>query len=159
MRKKATYVNHKILSGIVNALERVGAVGVSQVENDVDLREFIEDSIIFLTFIVELENEFQVEFPDNLLLLETVSSLYGLCEIIEDLISKHVQKSSKDENNANDVYNEIEQLKLEINELQREMDSLDEHTPDALFRKADLQTQINNLNCQVKDWLCILQDY
>lgn len=152
-------MNHKVLPGIVHALDRIGAVGVSQMENDVDLREFIEDPTVFMTFIVELENEFQVKFPDNLLLLETISSLYGLCEIIEDLIDQHVQKSPRDENDANDIYDEIEQFKLEMNELQQEIDLLDEHAPDASFKRADLQTQINDLNCQIKDWLCMLQDY
>lgn len=152
-------VNHKVLPGIVHALDRIGAVGVSQMENDVNLREFIEDPTVFMTFIVELENEFQVEFPDNLLSLETFSSLYGLCEIIEDLIGEHVQESSRDENDANDIYDEIEQFKLEMNELEQEIDLLDEHAPDASFKRADLQTQINDLNCQIKDWLCMLQDY
>jgi len=115
-------MDNKILSGIFHAIEKVGIVGASGTETDVDLCEFIEDSITFITFIVELENEFQIEFPDDLLLLETISSLYGLCEIIESLVNTNIKKESS--NDTDDIYDEIKQLQLEVNEIQEEMNML-----------------------------------
>lgn len=44
------------------------------------------DSISFITAIVDVEQEFDVEFPDEFLLIETMSSFDKLFDIIKVLI-------------------------------------------------------------------------
>ena len=53
---------------------------------DVDLREYIMDSIQFINFVVELEKKFSIEIPEEYLNFETISSLNKLKGIVEMLI-------------------------------------------------------------------------
>lgn len=53
---------------------------------DLDLREYIIDSIGFMSFIVELENRLGIYFPDERLDFEVLSSLNEFTEMIEDLM-------------------------------------------------------------------------
>ena len=50
-----------------------------------DLTEYILDSIQFISFIVELERELNIEFPDELLLYDNIRSLNGFISLIENL--------------------------------------------------------------------------
>ena len=70
---------------IKEALKRAGVTEVDGLTGDTDLREWIVDSMMFISFIVELENEFSIQIPDNLLEYDTISSLDGLLNIIESL--------------------------------------------------------------------------
>jgi acyl carrier protein len=51
--------------------------------NDMDLRDYITDSIQFINFIVEIEQEYSIEFPDDVLLYDNIASLNGFASIIE----------------------------------------------------------------------------
>lgn len=55
-------------------------------ENDIDLRDYITDSIQFISFIVEIEKELNMEFPDEFLLFDKIASLNGFSNIIESII-------------------------------------------------------------------------
>lgn len=55
-------------------------------KDDVDLKEYIFDSLQFVTAIVEIERAFSVEFPDELLMYNVFDSLNGLVAIVESLI-------------------------------------------------------------------------
>lgn len=58
-------------------------------ENEnVDLSLYIEDSIHFISIIVSLEVEFNIEFPDELLNFEKLQYLDNICIIIEELLNK-----------------------------------------------------------------------
>lgn len=57
---------------------------------DLDLRDYISDSIQFISFIVDIENKFEIEFPDEYLLYNSISSLHSFSEIV---------KNCKQENN------------------------------------------------------------
>ena len=75
---------------ILNILEDNGifiAQDNIQGENDIDLREYITDSIQFIGFIVEIEKELNMEFPDESLLYEKIASLNGFSTLIESVIS------------------------------------------------------------------------
>lgn len=58
-----------------------------KIEDDVDLREYITDSIQFISFIVEIERELNMEFPDEFLLFDKIASLNGFSNIIESVLS------------------------------------------------------------------------
>ena len=44
------------------------------------------DSISFISSIVSLEEEFNIEFPDEYLLIEKMNNINNICLIIESLL-------------------------------------------------------------------------
>ncbi len=71
---------------IIPILSNIGILIDEQMETfDVDLTEYILDSIQFISFIVELERELNIEFPDELLLYDNIRSLNGFISLIENL--------------------------------------------------------------------------
>lgn len=54
-------------------------------ENDIDIRDFINSSLQFISIIVSIEEKFNIEFPDEYLIIDTFSSVKNLISIIESL--------------------------------------------------------------------------
>lgn len=65
----------------------IGVV-IDDTEDDIDLKEYIADSIQFITAIVEIERTFSIEFPDELLLFSVFDSFNGLIKIVESIIDE-----------------------------------------------------------------------
>lgn len=59
-----------IKDGVIKALEQTFIFIEPNELDNVDLSQYIEDSIQFMSFIVNLEDIFSVEFPPELLLLD-----------------------------------------------------------------------------------------
>lgn len=55
-------------------------------QDDVDLKEYIFDSLQFVTAIIEIERVFSIEFPDEMLMYSVFDSLNGLVTIVDSLI-------------------------------------------------------------------------
>ena len=55
--------------------------------DDIDLREYIIDSMQFISFIVEIENKLNIEIPDECLIYDNISSLNGFSNIISCIVS------------------------------------------------------------------------
>lgn len=55
---------------------------------DIPIAEYIEDSIQFMTLLVQLEDKFLIEFPDDFLQIDYFASLYALSNIIDELQQK-----------------------------------------------------------------------
>ncbi len=55
-------------------------------KDNVDLKEYIFDSLQFVTAIVEIERVFSIEFPDVMLMYSVFDSLNGLVTIVDSLI-------------------------------------------------------------------------
>ncbi|MBS5303551.1 MAG: hypothetical protein KHZ13_06395 [Firmicutes bacterium] len=68
------------LQKIQNCLEENGI----EVLNDGTLDNV--DSISFISSIVSLEEEFNIEFPDEYLLIEKMNNINNICLIIESLL-------------------------------------------------------------------------
>lgn len=51
--------------------------------NDLDLRDYIPDSITYIYFIISLEDKMGVVFPDQAIIFEQMSSIKGLAKTIE----------------------------------------------------------------------------
>ena len=51
-------------------------------EDDVNLSDIITDSVTFMTILVDLEEAFGIEFPDEILEIDNFTSLFGLAETI-----------------------------------------------------------------------------
>ncbi len=54
--------------------------------DDVNLLEYGMDSISFVSFIVETENVFNIEIPDEILSVERLASLNGLITYIASVV-------------------------------------------------------------------------
>ena len=55
-------------------------------DEDIDLRDFIEDSIQFVSAVVEIENQFDIELHDELLSPESLAPINGFCTSLWELI-------------------------------------------------------------------------
>ena len=78
----------EIKNRVYNVLADVGVFiedGIA--EEDIDLKDYFEDSLQFITFIVGLEQAFDIELPDDMVVLEAVSSLNNLCKKITDILN------------------------------------------------------------------------
>ena len=71
---------------IIDALQRVG-VFVEYNDKDLDLREYFANSLQFISAVLELETEFNIEFPDEYMLLDKFASLLGLASEIEEFLN------------------------------------------------------------------------
>lgn len=66
-----------ITERILNCLLELGIV-FEQEENNFELTDYIEDSLTFISFVSELENEFDIEIPDEYLLQGVLGTLNDL---------------------------------------------------------------------------------
>lgn len=57
-------------------------IAESEMQEDIDLREYLVDSIQFVYFIVELEERLGVELPDEILIYDNLSSLNGFINMV-----------------------------------------------------------------------------
>lgn len=76
-----------IKAEILQCFLNIGVV-IDDAEEDVDLKDYIVDSIQFITAIVEIERVFSIEFPDELLLYSVFDSFNGLKKVVESIISE-----------------------------------------------------------------------
>lgn len=65
-----------------------------KVEEDVDLREYIEDSIVFIGFIAEIEAKFNFELDDSVLLYDNLQSLNGFVKMLEGYINDNEARAA-----------------------------------------------------------------
>ena len=82
----------KILQCFIN----IGVV-IDDSENYVDLKEYVSDSIQFVTAVVEIEREFSIEFPDDLLVFSVFDSLNGLVNIVDTLLMESNEVNINDD--------------------------------------------------------------
>ncbi len=77
----------EIKEKVLYVMESIGVF----VEDDVkdtnfDMRDYIVDSLQFISFIVNLEKELGIVYPDELLLMDKIGLFDGFCSIIESLM-------------------------------------------------------------------------
>lgn len=73
-----------LLFRISDCLNRIGVLSNQLNENE-EILNYIEDSIVMMSFIVELEKEFSIEFPDEYLQPGRFLTFGNLCEVINKL--------------------------------------------------------------------------
>lgn len=76
----------KIKNDVIEVLSELGIETEDIGENDVDLTEFIVESIMFISFIVELEDKLGIEIPEELLDINSIKSLNTFSTILEELL-------------------------------------------------------------------------
>ena len=76
----------KIKNDVIEVLNELAIETEDIGENDVDLTEFIVESIMFISFIVELEDKLGIEIPEELLDINSIKSLNTFSTILEELL-------------------------------------------------------------------------
>lgn len=71
---------------IVECLEEVGVFCDTNCD-DIDLREYDIDSISFMSFVINLENEFGIIIPDYMVNYESFCSVAAVAKYIDETIS------------------------------------------------------------------------
>ena len=77
------------LKEILICLENIGFIILISGNEDVNLMQYHMDSYTFISFIVELENHFNIAIPDEYLNYQTIESLRGLSNLIELLCNEN----------------------------------------------------------------------
>ena len=72
---------------VIRCLNTVGIL-IDPTADDVNLNDYDVDSISFISFIVEIEKEFDIEIPDGYLYIEILQSLNGFINLVEQLVDK-----------------------------------------------------------------------
>lgn len=73
---------------LIECMDNIGIFIDPEDESDVQLENYIQDSIHFIMFVVEIENQFNIEIPDDYLIFSNFDSIYKIYDLLEILISK-----------------------------------------------------------------------
>ncbi len=68
------------------ALDEIGII-VDSTQEDFDLQEYIIDSLSFISFIVNLEQQLDIEIPDDMLLITKMHSFAAYCEVMLNVVN------------------------------------------------------------------------
>ncbi len=75
-------VREKLLA----ALDEIGII-IDSTQEEFDLQEYITDSITFITFIVNIEKQLDIEVPDDMLLITKMHSFVAYCETMLSVVN------------------------------------------------------------------------
>lgn len=76
-----------IRNKIIECLNRVGILVDSKL-TDININDYGVDSISFISFIVEVEKEFNIQIPDGYLYVDILQSLNGFANLVEQLVEQ-----------------------------------------------------------------------
>lgn len=76
-------IRKKIIESLTN-------IGVYVEEENIALSEIIDDSITFISFILGIEETFNVEIPDEMLTDTKIKTIDDVCNIVESLIDNNI---------------------------------------------------------------------
>lgn len=78
------------INEIIDLLHEEG-INVEYTGIDLDLRDYLTDSTQFISFIVGVENRFDIEMPDEYLSYDSISSLHSFAEIIRGCKEENIE--------------------------------------------------------------------
>lgn len=64
-------------------------------EKDIDLRDYLVDSLEHVTFIIEMEEKLGYELPDEILLYDNLSSINGFINMLIEIKKDDKNKNSE----------------------------------------------------------------
>ena len=70
-----------------------------EMEKDIDLREYLVDSLQFIYFVVALEEKMGIELPDEVLAYDYLSSINGFTNMILDMQQRGLHMANDCESN------------------------------------------------------------
>ena len=76
----------KTAEKLIGCFEENG-VYIERTEADIDLRDYIADSLQFMTIIIAIEEKLEIEIPPELLLYDNLISLNAFCEALDEIAS------------------------------------------------------------------------
>ncbi len=77
----------EIKKKVIEIMEEVGVFIDGEVSEN-ELNSYFDDSIHFMSFVVQLESEFQIEFPNEFLVFDSFNSLDNIAEMISQLLER-----------------------------------------------------------------------
>lgn len=77
----------EIASVVIRSMKNIGIDIENEITKDIDLRNYISDSFVFISFVVEIERSLGVELPYEMLLYDKLASYNGFCSMIDNFIS------------------------------------------------------------------------
>ena len=78
-----------IRTKLLECLDELGIL-IDSEEQDINLQEYIIDSLQFISFILAIEQKLNIEMPDEMLLYEKIESFNGYCEAVLSVVrSQH----------------------------------------------------------------------
>jgi len=72
---------------VLKSFERIG---ILIDDASLDIMEYIGDSLSFISSVMELEDEFQIRFPNDMLNYEVLGTVENLVNIIKTLLEENV---------------------------------------------------------------------
>lgn len=70
---------------LITCFEDIGIFIDLSNDEDIDLRDYIIDSLQFISTIISIEENFGIEFPAELMLYDNLASLNAFCKMIEGI--------------------------------------------------------------------------
>ena len=84
----------EIRKNVMIALENVGIFVDVNVEENIELSNFIEDSIQFISMIVQFEELFCIEIPDELLTIDEFNFIEKVYTVLDELINQRISSNN-----------------------------------------------------------------
>ncbi len=79
-----------IKNQLTEIFENEGVFIDSTEDEDINISNFIKDSIQFISIIVAIEEQFNIEIPSDLLILDTFNSFHHLIELINEILTTSI---------------------------------------------------------------------
>lgn len=77
---------------VIQCLENVGVyINQDLIKDDLFIVDYIEDSIVYISFIVELEEMFNFEMPDEYLVTGEMETINDFCSTINMILQKQAR--------------------------------------------------------------------
>ncbi len=77
----------EIIQGLLDILSEMDIeIGSIEDHEDINLLEYINDSFTFMNFVIGIEENFNMDVPEDLLSFEAIESLRGLANRLQELI-------------------------------------------------------------------------
>lgn len=91
---------NQIKKTIFDIMEENGVyIDPDEREKDIDLREYLVDSLQFIFFVVALEEKMGIELPDEVLAYDNLSSVNGFANLILDMQQEKLHTAEDCESN------------------------------------------------------------
>jgi acyl carrier protein len=68
---------------------------IEEIDLDTDLKDVGVDSLVFIRVVVEIENHFSIDFPDDKLFIAATGTIRTLCKTVESLLHKMEKDNQK----------------------------------------------------------------
>ena len=79
-----------IKNQLAEIFENEGVFIDSTEDEDINISNFIKDSVQFISIIVAIEEQFNIEIPSDLLILDTFNSFHHLIELINEILTTSI---------------------------------------------------------------------